>query len=302
MYDLAKLISPVRLYKINGVNFFYKYPSRYNRYLAEIIYNEVFDDCFELHTRDTLMIWMLNNQYWTQEQEKKLIGLQDDLDTLKKEYYNTNIEKNEIFINKKIVICKNLIKELLYKKYIYDNLTRESVAEQARERFLVGCGLYQNKKKYWKDPIEDWRAPDEVVESALYLIGQDKLSEDRIREIVRSKEFKSIWSVKGKFINKLNIDMPDDLRDLIGWAQMYDTISQHPECPSDEHMNDINKVDGWILIQKVKTEKSKLKRKMDDIVRKHNGAGEIFIPADEKLASKIYDINDESVKRDLQER
>lgn len=302
MYDLAKLISPVRLYKINGVNFFYKYPSRYNRYLAELIYEWTMEDCFEIHTRDSLMNWMLNHNYWSKAQEERLVGLQEDLDKLKIEYYKSKIEKTELFIKKKIIECKGLIKDLFAKKYAYDYLTREYVAEHSRERFLVGCGLYIGKKRYWKNPLEDWKTPDDIVESAIFYINKDKLSEDRLREIARSKEFKSIWSVKGKFINKYNVDLPDDLRDLIGWAQMYDSIASNPESPSDKEMDDPDKVDGWILFQREKHEKNKFAREMDEIVRKHKGAGEIFVAADDKLAKKIYDFNDDRVKKDLKER
>ena len=302
MYDLAKLISPVRLYKINGVNFFYKHPSRYNRYLAELIYKETLEESFELHTRESIMVWMLNNNYWSKTEEKKLIELQEDLEKLKIEYYKTSIEKTELFIRKEINECKVLIKDLLYKKYLYDYLTAEYIAEQSRERFLAGCGLMIGKKTYWKDPMQDWKTPDDTVETLVFHLNNDKLTEDKIRNIVRSKEFKSMWSIKNKFINKYSVDMPEDLRDLIGWAQMYDSISNHPDAPSEENMNDINKVDGWLLLQKQKSEKNKTAREMDAIVKKHKGAGEIFVVGDEKTAKKVNEFNDDIVKKTLKER
>lgn len=302
MYDLAKLISPVRLYKINGVNFLYKHPSRYNRYLAELIYKETIEESFELHTRESIMIWMLNNNYWSKKEEERLVGLQEDLEKLKIEYYKTSIEKTELLIKRKIAECKELIKNLFYKKYIYDYLTAEYTAEQSRERFLAGCGLMIGKKRYWSEPLEDWKKPDSVVETLVFHLNNDKLPENRIREIVRSKDFKSMWSIKNKFINKYSVDMPEDLRDLIGWAQMYDSIGSHPESPSDSNMDDIDKVDGWLLLQKQKSEKAKVAKEMDEIVKKHKGAGEIFVVGDEKTAKKMYEFNDDIVKKTLQER
>jgi hypothetical protein len=69
----------------------------------------------------------------------------------------------------------------------------------------------------------------------------------------------------------------DDQRSLVSFSQMYDSIYEHPECPSEAVIDDDDTLDGWMIFQKRKVEKAKKQQSIDEMNPNLKNAGEVFL-------------------------
>lgn len=301
-YHISRLVADCQIFRVGRV-YQLRSPSRYNRLLSETIYQEVYEDfTYEAsHSLDSLSSWLFIEGLWTGEHEEKLKIMKDDLDKLKVELYKSN----KPIIRKAIEQGKIRIAKELAKKHQYDRLTSEYQANEARERFLIGCGIYQDGRKYWKKPLEDWKKPDSIID--YIYTNRASLSEEQIRAIAKSPEWKS-FHIPGRLIDRPIVDMSDELKDLIGWGEFYRSLYKHPECPIDAVIEDDDRLDGWLILNRQNSRKRALEAKRDQLVSKHNGAGEIYvIPREvdddsEFSYEEIIGMNDENSLKIMKER
>jgi hypothetical protein len=300
-YHIARLVADCQIFR---GGFCLRSPSRYARLLSELVCQEVYEEfTYEnSHSTSSLSSWLFVEGIWTQEDEKKLNVMKDDLNKLKMELYRSN----KPIIRKAILNGRRAIAEALGRKHQYDRLTSEWAAYDAKEKFLVGCGLYKDKKKYWRNPLEDWRKPDQIVD---YVYNTRKvLSEEQVRAIAKSNEWKSYSSVRGRLIDRFVVDMSEELRDLITWTDLYASILKHPEAPIQTVIDDDDRIDGWLLVQQEKNKKARLEEKREKLLAKHGGAGEIYVIANEAdedsefTYDEIMSLNDENARRQVQQR
>ena len=85
---------------------------------------------------------------------------------------------------------------------------------------------------------------------------------------------------------------------------MYDSISQSPDNPSDDVVNDDDMLDGWLIIQRKKREKDRAQAEVDSTLNdKTRNAGEIFLMAgSENDVNRIDSMNDMTTKMIKKER
>jgi hypothetical protein len=58
---------------------------------------------------------------------------------------------------------------------------------------------------------------------------------------------------------------------------MYDNIYENPDCPSDEIIDDDDMLDGWMILQRRKSEIDKKTKTFDEMNPHLKNAGEVFI-------------------------
>jgi len=100
------------------------------------------------------------------------------------------------------------------------------------------------------------------------------------------------------------VDMTDEQRNLVSWSGLYENIQQHPNCPSDEVLEDDDLLDGWMIEQRKERERSHNQKQADGITNeKIRNADEVFLMADtDDDARKIDELNDERAKHIKRQR
>ena len=301
-FHISRLIADCQIFRVGRV-YQLRSPSRYNRLLSEIIYQEVYEDfTYEAsHSIESLSSWLFIEGLWTIEDENKLKTMKEDLDKLKVELYKSN----KPIIRKALQEGKERISRELSRKHQYDRLTSEYQANEAKERFLIGCGIYVNGVKYWKRPLEDWKKPDNIID--YIYTTRSVLSEEQIRAIAKSPEWKS-FHIPGRLIDRPIVDMSEELRDVIGWGEFYRSLYKHQECPIDAIIDDDDRLDGWLILNREKSRRKALEAKRDELVSKHNGAGELYVMPKEVSDDsdfsyeEIINMNDENSLKIMKER
>jgi hypothetical protein len=124
---------------------------------------------------------------------------------------------------------------------------------------------------------------------------------NKLRKIARSDIWKSYYNDNGIYANGV-INTNDDYRNLVNLTKMYESIKQHPECPTEDIISDDDALDGWFLLQKDKSTKEKQKNQVLDRVRgnKIKDAKELFIiTQDKQETDQIFGLNDPKTMRDI---
>src|SRR5690606_24037721 len=84
-------------------------------------------------------------------------------------------------------------------------------------------------------------------------------------------------------------------KNLLTWTSIYSKIKQHPDCPSDELIEDDDALDGWMILQGEKSEQERFKAEIDKKLQnpKIANADEVYLMADNTdYAKKIEGLND----------
>ena len=133
------------------------------------------------------------------------------------------------------------------------------------------------------------------------------MSSEACREIARTDPWRSYWGITDCPFGTRAIDLDYDKRTLLAYSKMYDNIGDHPECPSQEIIEDDDMLDGWMIVQQRQTSEKKVEKHKDDMVNnfspKYQNATEIFLPAQSKDHIKqIDDLNTATGKRVRKQR
>ena len=106
----------------------------------------------------------------------------------------------------------------------------------------------------------DHQSDYKLIQELSLVVLKEQISMIKLRKIARSDIWKSYYSDNGIYPNG-SINTNDDYRNLINLTKMYDSIKQHPECPTQDIIDDDDALDGWFLLQKDKSTKEKQKIK-----------------------------------------
>ena len=271
-------------YKLSSANLTIKYE-------AQILYNNIvndekYNDWIREENLDSLLVYL---NLWTKDTSMIIKDIEKKIDNNKVEYY-THFK----FSDKKNSIKKNLdnykkqLSSILNKKEeLYSN-TLEGYANSIKNEFIITRTLYKNDKLVFNNSCNENN----------YLLFNNVVSELNkyniniydFKKIARNHIWRSYWNVKKDKV--FSDSFTDDQRTLIGISQMYERVYEHPECPSDEIIDDDDALDGWMIVQKRKTEKDKKQQQVDSLNPKLKNAQEVFLFANNNNeAEEIIGLN-----------
>jgi hypothetical protein len=287
-----------------------KQPTKLQRYMAEEIYFDTLEKA-ELagsYTDEQLMELLLKHKFWNNDKQILLDSIPKNIEDFKVGLFNStfnSVQRNTI--RKALSVARKEQEKLLSELHEYDYISAKGVAQMAKARYIVAASLYNLDGTKLFDENNLWLVPNNIIESIGEVVSKNRLDESTIRELARTDPWRTIWIAKKAENNVFGIpavDLSDDQRMLSIWSSVYDNIYEHPECPSDEVMNDDDMLDGWMIAQKRKRDSSK-GASVDDIItnEKVRGSEEIFIPVGNAAdAQKVMALNDASAARLLQQR
>lgn len=261
------------------------------KYEAQLLYNNIindekYNDWIREDSLDSLLIYL---NLWTKDTNMIIKDLEKKIDNTKAEYYTsfklTDKKKNA---KKNLDNYKKQLNAILSKKEeLYSN-TLEGYANSIKNEYIITNSLYKNNNLVF----------DNSQSSHNYLLFNTILSELNkysiniidFKKLSRSHIWRSYWNIKKN--NIFQNELSDDQRTLIGISQMYDRVYEHPECPSDEIIEDDDALDGWMIVQKRKVEKDKKQHQIDNLNPKLKNAQEVFLfPGNQEEAQEIIGLN-----------
>jgi hypothetical protein len=281
-------------------------PSIHIKYEAEILYDEIIEDNKydkRWMTENEINLYLELNNIWNKQNEKQLKQLEKLIEDFKIELFlNFTDEKKRTFFRKQLSQTRKNIDELYKNKNCMSHLDIKTHAMSVKNEFILMNTIYDmNNNLVFKNPYSE-----SLEYKKLQLFIAEILDYNITPQIIRKLVKTDFWKSYTAVIN-LTMDLDkisDDYRHLISLHKMYDNVRQHPECPSDQIIEDDDALDGWFLHQNRKIEKEK---KKNTILNKFGGnikekAGEVFVMSqDLEEVKDIYDLNNPEQKQNIRE-
>lgn len=270
------------------------------RIKGDIIYNEMLSSC-KAWGEDERLYYLNKIFHWGTEDEKNMKRAHEEIEDLKISLYDSGFKKtlgNQI--RAQIVEKYKYIQELTEKRSLFEDTTRESVANQARFKYLVALSLRDENHNivYKKDPLRSRNL--KLLTDAINSLLKDSLRENEVREISRSEPWASIWSASDKCSSLFGCDataLTDEQKVLLYWSQLYENIRAHADL-DESVIEDDWKLDGWLIKRRREREDEKLKESVASKISPKVAQGEfIYVQADNEEEARIVDkLNDDGAR------
>jgi hypothetical protein len=253
------------------------------RYEADLLYNNIISDekygdwIREEYAENVL----INLGLWTNETSKNITQIEKRIDNFKVELFENFMNPtSQKKIRSNLNSTRNQLNKIKSIKTDFLANTLEGYASSIKHEFLICHSLYKNSKR-----IFDWHSKDQnsvslsSFNSLVSEINKYIISISEFKSLSRSYIWKSYWNMNKNtsiFPGAVS-DWTDDQRSLVSFSQMYDSIYEHPDCPSEKIIEDDDMLDGWMIVQKRKVEKAKKQASVDDLNPNLKKAGEVFL-------------------------
>lgn len=241
---------------------------------------------------------------WNDEKEKQLDSLKRSLELNKIELYLKFIDiKNRERFHKSIDSINKNINKLYSEKTYFDYLTLEYYANILKNQFIIINTVYdENDNRIFDTDL--YNVNSLFLEKVLYEIHTNNITIEDLKKLAKHDFWRSYWdSNKKNTFNGPSISWTDEQRLLVNLTQMYDSIREHPECPTNDVFNDNHALDGWMLYQKQKTEIEKKQKDIETrlgLDKKKGRAEEVFIMSSSKEQNaEIYALNDNETRKEI---
>ena len=292
MKDLNKILSGNILVQTRNNILTVRQPDATTRYLADFFCEQIYEDAFSknIYLQEELEELIIENGWWTQDEEDELKQIPKDIEQMKLDYFNNFLRDNvKDLVKKGIRKKEDRFEELTKNKYMFFNYTCESLKSQAYTMYILEhCTFYENGDKI---SLED------ISIHALYgKYNAEMLDDKEVREASKSPSWRMIWN-SAKESREIfpcpACDLTDMQKSLISWTRMYDSVYESMETPSDDVIEDDYAIDGWFTAQRRKRDddrKGSESNKLPD-------AAEVFVPvSNNKEAARVYDMNTQKGK------
>jgi hypothetical protein len=269
-------------------------PSFELKYESEILYDSVIEENkFDkrLLTTKEIEIYLITNGVWAPSDEKTMKKIEDQIDDTKVEIYlNFNHSKKKEYLNQNLKTLEHTYSQLITRKNTFNYLSIEDHALSIKNEFIIMNTVYNSANNLVFNSSQEINYI--MLQNFIKEILSEIITASQMRELVKSSLWKSYSSSCN--LQRDIINTNDDYKHLINFHNMYNNVRQHPECPSEDIINDDNALDGWYIHQNRKADKERKKKSILDKVGDNikDNAGHVFIfTNNNEEAEAINDLN-----------
>jgi len=283
------------------------YPDITTKYSAELYSNEEYEKnkYNEWISEDDILYYLINIGLWTQGGDEELKKIEQKIEDLKVELYNSFLNPSKIkVIRKSLDTTRKLYYRLQNIRHSFDHITHKGYCDILKNQYILANSIHNI---YGQKIFGDISSIDYVLLNNLSVeINKNTIDIQTFKKLALSDFWRNFWSAnKENIFGKPTIEWTDEQKTLVVFSKMYDSIQEHPECPAESIIKDDDMLDGWMIYQKRESEKSKNKNRTDKLLKdkKLGNAKEVFLVANSKEeAENIYSLNDNTSKNIIKER
>lgn len=267
--------------------------TRDDKYKAEELYQEILGEARwnNVYSPDDVLQLLYKNGIWSDDKQKRLDGCLKDIEEFKVKLFQLTFKSHERqTIKKMLKIAKDEVEKLYNQRHSMDMWTDIGIASLARFQFSLIHGLRKKngQKVFKKDVMVDSAFLDELSEYYSF----NSLQEEEFREIARTDPWRNIWTAckNDNLFGIPIIDLAEDQKTLILWSKFYDNVYESPDSPSQQVVEDDDRLDGWLILQRRKADQETLRDQVESkLTGRMQNADEIFIPVDTAEEAKKID-------------
>jgi len=278
-----------------------KNPSREDRYYANEVYAEAYEKAQlqGLHDNESILTFLHNQGLWDNKKSEALTQLEKNIEEFKVGMFSMTFKTNELKKTRKALeVTKIEYARLTNIRHSYDHITLEGFANLARLKYLTGLSICNSKGKRLFNNDSIWVCNSMLIEKVIEQNYINLISEANYRELARTEPWRTTWNNKKSEQSVFGVpavDLTIEQKSLSLWSSIYDSIYEHTECPPEDVVNDDDILDGWMIVQKRKRDKSVLEKRAEAFTsnEKIKNSEEIYIPANTiEDARRIDELND----------
>lgn len=256
-------------------------PTALIRYEANLLYDNIInDEKYEEWIREeNLITIMINTGLWNQDTMGLIKELDKKIDNHKVELYKASALKDkQKNIRKNLNNIRNQHNRILNLKNDFFSNTLEGYASSIKNEYIISQTLYKKNKLIFGNIKAKNQTSLVYFNELLNKINQLIISISTFKIIAKSQLWRSYWNANKDSIFPGSVsEWTDDQRTLITISKMYDSVYEHPECPTDDIIADDDMLDGWMIVQKRKNDKMKNEHKVHEISPHLKNAQEVFL-------------------------
>jgi hypothetical protein len=304
---LSRILSGFYIFNYNNTRYKLVYPDISIKYEAELYAKEEYENNkFNNWIKEEEIVYILTDiGVWNPRGDQQLKNMEKEIDDYKVDLYKSSLNPNKV---KSLRQTLSNIKKAYYKntetRHSLDHLTIEGFSTILKNQYILvnsirnmdGSLLFNNLKE------TDYN----ILNKISTIINNNIIEMSKLKQIARSDIWRNYWSAnKENIFNKGCINLTDEQKSLIVVTKMYDSAYDHPDCPSDNIIEDDDMFDGWMISQRKENEAIKNKNRAEKLLDGKNlgNAQEVFLMADSKEeADNIYNLNDNRSKHIINER
>jgi len=278
---------------------------------ADEVYDKTINEFFygDMYLSKDLDSILKHRGIWNEDNQKVLSNFEKQIEDLKVKIYLERFNREQVKkITQQIETLSKSISHLLERKHSLDHITLDGYANMVRRQYVLMKTITKGKQLVF-NKTDDFK----LLERIFNFIYKENISIEEIRELARSDPWRSYWEISKPrpFTRHFSL-WSDEQRTLVKYSKMYDNIFAHPECPSDDVIENNYMLDGWIIIQNREREKDRKKKGADDLVgeRISQHTEQFISPTtlgtgneiDLEYVKNIKELNDLNAKRIQQQR
>lgn len=299
---IPRLLSGRQIILVNNKSIIVDHPSLETKLLAEEEYDKVVSEGLftGVPRRSYLVSWYKHQGLLDANYEEKLKNFEKTIENLKVDLYLAKNSTLEEQTKKRLTMVRSNYHDYVNTTNSLLNNCLEGIASKAKARFL-----FLNSCKNMDGSLffcEDISHYD--YNMIARILADSSISEQKIREISRSGFWRGIWTNKKYDSFRVpHYELSDEQQSLAYFSQFYDYVYESTERPSQDIIDDDDKIDGWHTDQYRKHEKERNVKKKSGPQRDLSRFQEVFLPAaNQEEANKIYASNDDTGQKIIQQR
>ena len=259
-----KIILGETHFQISGKEYIHKPASRATLYKAELVYQDTIEEnkYLGLLSNNEVKPTLIGLGLWSADSDKVLEGCEKAIKDSCVELYRAAFDfKRQKDIRRRLESLRHRQSDMITRLRYFDSATIEALATLQKTQYIIVNSVYdENGKLIDADDVP-------LLTRIINEINKYNISIDDFKQLAKTDPWRSIWSVDNiNIFGKPSCDLTDEQRTLVSLSKFYDSIYEHPECPSDNVLNDNDMLEGWLILQQREREASKKQKSADNIL------------------------------------
>lgn len=304
---LYRMLSGTILFTHKNEQYELKPPTVIIRYQAQIIYDDIINDekYNEWIRNEDLEYMLVNLGLWTRDTVKIIKDIERKIERTKVDMFlSVSISDKLKKLKRTLSDYKNQLNKIMDHKNNLFSHTLEGYATGIKNEYILCNTLFKNNHRVFPNQISGGQASYIYFNDLVTEVNKQNMGVDSYKVLARSSIWRSYWNCnKDNIFDKSVCDWTDDQRTLVSVTRMYDNIYDHPECPSDNVIEDDDILDGWMIHQREKNQKAKKQSQIDEMNPKLKNAQEVFLmPQSQEEIEEIIGLNSQDSLRRMKEK
>jgi len=277
------------------------------KYEAQILYDSIindekYNDWIRAEDLDNMLISL---GLWSKDTNKIIKDIEKKIERSKVDMFLSAALSDKVKkIKRSLSEYRNQLNKIMdYKNDLFSH-SLEGYASSIKNEYILCNTLFKNNMRVFPKQVSSDQASYIYFNDLVTEVNKKNIAIDSYKELARSSMWRSYWNCnKEKVFNKAVCDWTDDQRTTVSVTRMYDNIYDHPECPSDNVIEDDDMLDGWMIHQREKNQKAKKQAQIDEMNPKLKNAQEVFlIPQSKEEIEDIIGLNSPDSLRRMKEK